>query len=477
MVEILQEWIENSTIPTNQPPIPLESQSRLLEKKYIFKKFTIETTRYCPEEDKDVTNLTEEVLVCFKDIVVKYRPHLHMGDYWLHVQMVNGTPKFKFYHQLKYEYFNSTEDKRRTMVLAEHPHLSNGVPCLGSHQGDITTAFAEFNFVRFFSQMKLYLQSYYGRSTYHRGTEYKKRKLTYALHSFQEITDMFGPEYEDPQQMDQSGLAVDPDRWNFPKQMPAWGSLEVQGQEYRALLGAFRCFSTRNNLYKDYPFPYFDENGTYGGSFEYWQGDDSYSTYSKVMGYVAVCHIIGEMDLLTSVEFVRVFLLKLYLEFNGDINEEVMVELRKMSQKLNDTRYRNKWSINPRYEVILDNKRTEDSRLLRKELSESLGNSNSALFMDKLKYAGNKLGNFIILLRKKAPHKATMQGYINGGKPKEIDYLNYRQRYRALEQFVYKNALVKLEKDKRRFINELNKSDIIHIGDDVEQGSLFSSDL
>ena len=97
--------------------------------------------------------------------------------------------------------------------------------------------------------------------------------------------------------------------------------------------------------------------------------------------------------------------------------------------------------------------------------------------MDKLKYAGNKLGNFIILLRKRAPHKATMQGYIDGEKPKDIDYLNYRQRYRALEQFVYKNALRKLEKDKRRFINELNKSDIIHIGDDVEQGSLFSGDL
>jgi len=134
LLDLLLEWHNN--LPETTPELSLENQAKYLSKKYTTRTEQISTVVFNEDEGESQEVQEEAVLVCFKDIVCKYRPHLHMGDYWLYVKIVNSAPTYKF--------FSIIDDLDETYIWhAEHPHLSGGKPCLGSFQGDLQTAFQE----------------------------------------------------------------------------------------------------------------------------------------------------------------------------------------------------------------------------------------------------------------------------------------------------------------------------------------------
>ena len=183
MEELLLKWYVS--IPRSldhAPAMSLRNQATYLLKKYTTQEHEVDTY---VQRDGDMHPEKEvRTLVCFKDIICKYRPHLHMGDYWLDVRIVDEQVNYKFYTMI-----DKSEDEQ-IMITAQHPHLSGGVPCLGSFQGDLATHFNDGNYIQFFSVMKAYLQAYNGRSTYTRGTYYKKAKVWGDLHSFEEGNEM-----------------------------------------------------------------------------------------------------------------------------------------------------------------------------------------------------------------------------------------------------------------------------------------------
>ena len=469
---MLDEWFEQLIIET--APIPIEQQAKKLSLKYEVKKATIKTQEYNSETTETETVDKEVYLVCFKSIICKYRPHLHLGDYWLYVRIIDGIPNYHFYYPL-------TIDDKIRWENAEHPHLSNGKPCLGSHQGDIADAIISGNFMRFFSQVRAYLSSYYGRSTYTRGVAYKKTKLAYTLYSNQEIYDMFSTEYDEPDRMDVRGLAEDPIRWNWPKEIPAWGKIEVQGQELRQFQRMLKVSADYRLPSLDIEFPFISEMNIWKehlSDYASRNGAKNHYAINKIMGYVFLCMTYGEMSLLTAVEFVRIFLIKLYLDYTGCLNSDLMDSLSEMSISLNRNNYGNTWQVNSRYKVVLDHKRRDEASLLRTDLSKIIGDGGtSQKFIKELKYAGHKLSNFMILLRKHKPENATATGYLVNQQTETIDFESYTKRYRSIEKFVLTKAMQQLEKDKRRFVNELNKPDIIHIESDDGQATLFSENV
>ena len=160
MLELITSWLQEGV----EPPIPLEAQAKLLDKKYEIKEIEVDIYDIVSGE----TNKQLVPVIGYKEIICNYRPKIHLQDYWMHVQVIDGQQHFKFYR------IHNTIDGIYVQH-AVHPHLSGGIPCFGSHQGDINTAFSEGNFVRFTSQIKTYLCSYYGRSTYVKGTKFRKR--------------------------------------------------------------------------------------------------------------------------------------------------------------------------------------------------------------------------------------------------------------------------------------------------------------
>ena len=96
MEELLLKWWEKfPRLDSDAPNMSLRNQAKYLLKKYKTIEHEIEKIKY----ENDETIVTKEVrtLVCFKDVVCKYRPHLHMGDYWLDVRVIDEQVTYKFH--------------------------------------------------------------------------------------------------------------------------------------------------------------------------------------------------------------------------------------------------------------------------------------------------------------------------------------------------------------------------------------------
>ena len=107
-----------------------------------------------------------------------------------------------------------------------------------------------------------------------------------------------------------------------------------------------------------------------------------------------------------------------------------------------------------------------------KKQHATTSNNNSDAFVSQIKWAGDKLTNFVVLLRKRAPHKAASNYLYSIKDSIDVDGINVS--YKRIRKHAYSLALQQLEKDKRRFINELNKPEISNTIPDVGQGTLFS---
>ena len=460
LLDLLLEWHNN--MPEVTPAMSLENQAKYLSKKYETDTFTLSIPVYNDETDNtDMVN-QERILIKFKDVVCKYRPHLHLGDYWLDVNIRDSVPHYHFYHIQ--QNYNGTGD---IINDAQHPHLSGGIPCLGSFQGDLATNFNENNFVQFFSIMKAYLQAYNGRSTYTRGSEYKKMKIHCQLHSYEDIFEMFHTEQEETgNELDVYGIAQDPMRWNWPKEMTAWAQIQIEGQVPKVL----------REYFQKEKYPYLQQIYRHD-LFNWERGGTCYT--QKILGYVYMAQQIGELTLFQAFEFVKIFLISLQAQFEGNMSEELMNQLSKLASDVYNTKDRNLFTVNQRYKISLDNKNREVIEKLWENLrpySSNRGRDRDTSFINELKWGGGKLSNFMILLRKKAPHKASAVTYLYTTK-ETVDVDELQRRYNTVKKFAYGLALQQLEKDKRRFINEINRPEISNIVGDDGQGTLFSENL
>ena len=333
MLDLLSEWQNNMPVNDTEPPMSLENQAKYLSKKYDTAIHTVEMTRYNPSTEETEKQEEDRCLVRFKNVVCKYRPHLHLGDYWLDIDIVDGSPNYKFY------WISESAEGDHILMNATHPHLNGGIPCLGNFQGDLATNLANSNFIQFFSVMKLYLSSYNGRSTYVRGSEFRKITYKYMLHSTGQIKDIFSEGGED---IDPIMVGTDPTRWNWPKQLTAIGDLIIEGQLRRGLFEWFR--QTK--------YPYLRNARSF--HFEQIHWDESTDNYNKVLGYVYVAHTIGEMEITQAFEFVRIFLLSLHAQYYGSMDLETKKTLRKLASDCYNVSDRGQFYVNPRYTISLD---------------------------------------------------------------------------------------------------------------------------
>jgi len=456
MEQLLLKWYDS--IPRSldhAPAMSLRNQATYLLKKYTTQEHEIET--YVERDGETRPEKEIRTLVCFKDIICKYRPHLHMGDYWLDLRIADEQITYKFYAPI--EKSNDVTE----MLPAQHPHLSNGVPCLGTFQGDLATQFRDGNFVQFFSVMKAYLQAYNGRSTYTRGTYYKKAKLWGELHSFNEVQEMFHTEEQEDQYLDVNGIAKDPMRWNWPKDLTAFTSIELQGQN-RMLI---KSYIERSE------FPILKDN--------YHRIWDAGINQRKVLGYVLTAMTIGELPLYHAFEFVRVMLMSLQAQYEGNMDHATMDKLKKLASKIYDVKQSGSFKVSDRYQVRASGDSIETARELWPLIEDYYispygGRNERDRFPENLKYLGHSLSNFIILLRKRSPQLAKAKTYLKKVKSAvDVDTIN--GKYNTIKKEAYTTALTTLDKERRRFINELNKPEISHIIDADGQGTLFTEML
>ena len=246
--------------------------------------------------------------------------------------------------------FIEPNEGEQKIVIAHHPHLSGGTPCLGSFQGDLATNFKNGDFIQFFSVMKAYLQAYNGRSTYTRGTVYKKRKLTGHLHNYSQIQEMFQAEESDP--IDVYSVARDPMRWNWPKDMTAYDGFEVEGQSKPHI----------SNYLEDVKFPILKHH-----RHTIFQPNDN---VLKVLGYVVAAHKIGELPLFQAFEFVKIMLFSLQAQYEGDMDTELLTKLKKMATQVYDVKQSGSFRINDRYQTRASGDSIEAARLLWQTLKE-----------------------------------------------------------------------------------------------------------
>lgn len=455
-VTLLTSW-EEEIVTENTHPMPIEAQANFIAKKYPIETLTVTDMIYNSNTSQAEPHEVEKTLICFKNVVCKYRPHIHLGDYWLNLKIVDGSPRYVFYTKVE------TDPGVIEIYHAVHPHLSGGIPCLGSHEGELYSALTNLNYIQFLSTMRNYLTSYNGRSTYVKGSAFKKIPVKCQLHSESEIRDIFAAEEGDMSNMDIRGIGKDPMRWNWPKNMTAYHEFIVQGQEARLI---FKYFVKSG-------FPYLEGMST----FRYNLDDYQSGFANKIFGYIAIAMEIGELNMWQALEFTRIFLISLNEQYNGSMSPEKLEELTRLSTKIYACG-RGMLAVNTRYSVSLP--QTEHKEIISMidvlKPYENRTTQGYDSFLQNLKWAGSKISNFIILLRKRAPEKAKAATYLHATL-ETIDTESLRSRYNKVKKVAYNIALQQLEKDKRRFIREINRPEISNIVTDDGQGTLFSQNL
>ena len=120
-------------------------------------------------------NNTNEHGFIFKveNVRLRVRTYCNMGDYYVHVVR---------YHlsNLRIRIYQAMPNRKGQLVYGAsnypHPHIAGSVPCFGSFESEIKIASGHFNMVSVVNQIKMYLNSYYGRSVYNRISHYRPYK-------------------------------------------------------------------------------------------------------------------------------------------------------------------------------------------------------------------------------------------------------------------------------------------------------------
>ena len=254
-------------------------------------------------------------------------------------------------------------------------------------------------------------------------------------------------------------------RWNWAKDITAWGHIEISGQICTGIWEYFgqTKFPFMSNRYRTNLFDFTTSPQQHNGN--------------KIFGYIYLAMKLGELSLFQACEFVRIFLVSLQAQYEGGMDKELMDKLQKLARDVYSVNNGN-FRVNSRYQIALP---VEDRDTIS-ELTTTLepytrGRDDAEFkFIKDLIFAGHKLSNFMILLRKRAPHKASADVYMKSLN-KAVDVEGMDLKYRKIKKNAYSLALKQLEKDKRRIINEINKPEIDNIVGDDGQGTLFSSNI
>jgi|TARA_R110002072_G_scaffold45213_2_gene125853 hypothetical protein len=103
----------------------------------------------------------------FKDIRIKRRKIFRLGDYYLRV-ISTGFDKYMFRFYTKHRRLVKREYKYvDNFYLAQHPHVSTGVPCFAGMEQEIMCSISNYNLGGFLWNIKNFLQSWNYRSPHH----------------------------------------------------------------------------------------------------------------------------------------------------------------------------------------------------------------------------------------------------------------------------------------------------------------------
>ena len=113
-------------------------------------------------------------IVKIPNVRVRVRTYCNLGDYYCWIQKF-GIDKFIL------KVYQAMPNEEGYMIFGgasyPHPHIAGDGPCLGSFESVIKNAAGHFNMVGVLSNIKAYLNSYYGRSVYIRHGEFRPLKL------------------------------------------------------------------------------------------------------------------------------------------------------------------------------------------------------------------------------------------------------------------------------------------------------------
>ena len=437
-------------------PMPIEAQLKILSKKYEAKMEMIEQSVF-DRETEETTVVEKEFPICrFKDVICKYRPHLHLGDIWVAI-----IPIMKGKYDFMCKSYVEEANGDLTMKHAQHPHISQGRPCLGNFAPELIGSLQSGNLIRFFSQFKLYLSAYNGRSTFTRGGSYRKQKYFYKMHS-----EFFArEEYPDVDNIYE--VMQDPMRWTLPEGLSCTGTFMIEGQEREHL---------RLWLREDKGF-FFQSHIGYSHSY------DHSEELMKINGYIVLLNKICNVGILRSYKLMSAWLEVLSNECSGIRDEELIKRLQEINRKYSNMRYGD-YQVTQRYQISLTDEERQQMNKDRAQIQTVIGDDSQRMIVTMLKYPGDIHSKFLALFKSGNLHKAKIeqfvdktiyQGYKDKLQAKGTDSL--LTRYENLQAEKIKLALTTLEKDKRRMLNELNKSKAIYRQNDGGQSSLFSDEI
>ena len=113
-------------------------------------------------------------IVKIPNVRVRVRTYCNLGDYYCWIQK-HGIDKFEL------KIYQAMPNEEGYLIFGgatyPHPHIAGPNPCLGSFDGVIKNAAGHFNMVGVLSNIKAYLNSYYGRSVYIRHGEFRPIKV------------------------------------------------------------------------------------------------------------------------------------------------------------------------------------------------------------------------------------------------------------------------------------------------------------
>ena len=113
-------------------------------------------------------------IVKIPNVRVRVRTYCNLGDYYCWIQKF-GIDKFIL------KIYQAMPNAEGFLIFGgasyPHPHIAGPNPCLGSFESVIKNCAGHFNMVGVLSNIKTYLNSYYGRSVYVRHSEFRPRKI------------------------------------------------------------------------------------------------------------------------------------------------------------------------------------------------------------------------------------------------------------------------------------------------------------
>ena len=150
------EWRKNSYPDITKPEEVLKPQVTLIMRAFDITK--VNRTKHKIDID-----------VLFKDVKVKCGRWFDLGEYTCCITLTADGGIYTRYYENIHDIYGSIHE-----VEANHPHINKGKACYGSFQSPIMNAFHNLNFMGGLAQIKAYLNSYNGRSTYAAASYYRQ---------------------------------------------------------------------------------------------------------------------------------------------------------------------------------------------------------------------------------------------------------------------------------------------------------------